>query len=206
MKYSIEGIDKTNIIKSTQILETSSRTGESKPNKAIMVNYLDGTQDVFEFTKENLDTIKEIAEAQAEIYIKNKDKKIVTIAAVRNINVGLIIISLLLVITLASTLLKIGVIAAFSILITIIISVSNRKIKDIKKYDLYVNNIKNKLESYKEILAKEQSLVKSKNKNVPKLENVFDLDKVSLKQLEEINNKVERYNEIDGKSPKKKSL
>lgn len=207
MKYTIEGIDKSKIIKSTQIVATSGKIDGAKSDKAIMVNYLDGTQDVFEATKENLDRIIEIAESQAEIYVENKDEKIFTFK-IAKFAIILLNAIILLFALLQSTPVLIGTISVSSILIATIISLSNRKIKYIKKYDLYVKDIKNKLESYKEIITKENSLTKSKSKKQasPKLENVLDLDKVSLKDLEDINNKVERYNEIEGKSPKKKSL
>ena len=52
MKYSIEGIEKSRIIKSTQIIN------KKDSDKAIIVNYLDGTQDVFDLNNENLKRIE----------------------------------------------------------------------------------------------------------------------------------------------------
>ena len=68
----------------------------------------------------------------------------------------------------------------------VVVSKLNMKSKEkyINKYQLYFEQVKNKLSDYQQILEK-------------------DLDNVSLKQVESINEKVERYYKVDRQKVKK---
>ena len=87
----------------------------------------------------------------------------------------------------------------------VVVSKLNMKSKEkyIKKYQLYFEQVKNKLSDYQQILEKEKQLTKQKNNDSVKLNSVLDLDNVSLKQVESINEKVERYYKVDRQKVKK---
>ena len=87
----------------------------------------------------------------------------------------------------------------------VVVSKLNMKSKEkyINKYQLYFEQVKNKLSDYQQILEKEKQLTKQKNNDSVKLNSVLDLDNVSLKQVESINEKVERYYKVDRQKVKK---
>ena len=207
MKYEINGIEKGRTIKSVQIIDTNKPvlylgSNESNKIKVIMVDYLDGTQDVFEFNEDTLKRIQNKVDAQAQTFVnKQKDKFPLSF----EVNAVLSVVALLLV--------MVGIFEK-SIVLSIIFAVLsfvfasnavrlNAKKQNIKKHRIYVEKIMGKLEEYNEILKKENALSKEVNKN---LVDMINIDKSSVKELEYIGNKIERYNEIEGKSPKKKTL
>lgn len=199
MKYSIEGIEKSKIIKSTQQINTKNS------GKAIIVNYLDGTQDVFELNDENLNRIIEVMEVQGNNYIIGsaagiKDKR----------KLCYVTVLMWLVISILASLLKqfspfiLSSIGFFGVS-ALVSFISLKKEKNyLKKYQLYFEKVKAKLESYQEILEKEKQLTKTKNRNSVKLNSVLDLDRVSLRQVQKIDEKVDRYQEIEKQKVKKK--
>lgn len=208
MKYEIDGIEKGKIIKSVQIVDTNKPVlylGSNTNNKVkvIMVDYLDGTQDVFEFNEETLKRIQNKVDAQAQIFVnKEKDK----FPAWFEVNVVVAGIALIVAIatSFGDALITVGILPTIiSILCAGNAVRVNAKNKNIKKHKIYVEKIMGKLEEYNEILKKENGLSKEANKN---LVDIINIDKKSVKELEQIGNKIERYNEIEGKSPKKKSL
>lgn len=202
MKYSIEGIEKSKIIKSTQVIN------KKDSGKAIIVNYLDGTQDVFELNDENLNRIIEIAEAQGNKYIKNAKSRITDKKILNYISLAMwCFTSFLALLAKGNSPLMLSIvgISVFSEVLTIVSFISLKKEKRyLKKYQLYFEKVKAKLEDYQEILEKEKQLIKSKNRDDIKLDNVLDLDKVSLKQVQKIDEKVERYQEVEKQKVKKK--
>ena len=204
MKYSIEGIEKSRIIKSTQIIN------KKDSDKAIIVNYLDGTQDVFDLNNENLKRIEEIAEEQGQMFVSKKGKilkrrELLFLICVM-IFAGMLMISVGLKIYLGATIYTtIAWLASLLSGLMVVISKLNMKSKEkyINKYQLYFEQVKNKLSDYQQILEKEKQLTKQKNNDSVKLNSVLDLDNVSLKQVESINEKVERYYKVDRQKVKK---
>ncbi len=204
MKYSIEGIEKSRIIKSTQIIN------KKDSDKAIIVNYLDGTQDVFDLNNENLKRIEEIAEEQGKMFVSKKGKilkrrELFFLICVM-IFAGMLMISVGLKIYLGATIYTtIAWLASLLSGLMVVVSKLNMKSKEkyIKKYQLYFEQVKNKLSDYQQILEKEKQLTKQKNNDSVKLNSVLDLDNVSLKQVESINEKVERYYKVDRQKVKK---
>ncbi len=207
MKYEIDGIEKGKTIKSVQLVNQPTpvayfpSTGSNRM-QVIMVDYLDGTQDVFEFNEETLKNIKNMVGTQAKTFVeKQKDKFTFWFET----NAGASVLTLIC---------TVCTIFDKTIILTYIFAIAsfvfagnavrlNDKNKSIKKHRIYVEKIMGKLEEYNEILKKENSLSKEENK---KLVDIINIDKKSVKELEHIGNKIERYNEIEGKSPKKKSL
>ncbi len=204
MKYSIEGIEKSRIIKSTQIIN------KKDSDKAVIVNYLDGTQDVFDLNNENLKKIEEIAEEQGKMFVSKKGKilkrrELFFLICVM-IFAGMLMISVGLKIYLGATIYTtIAWLASLLSGLMVVVSKLNMKSKEkyIKKYQLYFEQVKNKLSDYQQILEKEKQLTKQKNNDSVKLNSVLDLDNVSLKQVESINEKVERYYKVDRQKVKK---
>lgn len=204
MKYSIEGIEKSRIIKSTQIIN------KKDSDKAVIVNYLDGTQDVFDLNNENLKKIEEIAEEQGKMFVSKKGKilkrrELLFLICVM-IFAGMLMISVGLKIYLGATIYTtIALLASLLSGLMVVVSKLNMKSKEkyIKKYQLYFEQVKNKLSDYQQILEKEKQLTKQKNNDSVKLNSVLDLDNVSLKQVESINEKVERYYKVDRQKVKK---
>ena len=204
MKYSIEGIEKSRIIKSTQIIN------KKDSDKAIIVNYLDGTQDVFDLNNENLKRIEEIVEEQGKIFVSKKEKILkrreLFFQTCIMVFAGILMISVSLKIYLGATIYTtIGWLASLLSGLMVVVSKLNMKSKEkyIKKYQLYFEQVKNKLSDYQQILEKEKQLTKQKNNDSVKLNSVLDLDNVSLKQVESINEKVERYYKVDRQKVKK---
>lgn len=204
MKYSIEGIEKSRIIKSTQIIN------KKDSDKAIIVNYLDGTQDVFDLNNENLKRIEEIAEEQGKMFVSKKGKilkrrELFFLICVM-VFAGMLMISVGLKIYLGATIYTtIAWLASLLSGLMVVVSKLNMKSKEkyINKYQLYFEQVKNKLSDYQQILEKEKQLTKQKNNDSVKLNSVLDLDNVSLKQVESINEKVERYYKVDRQKVKK---
>lgn len=204
MKYSIEGIEKSRIIKSTQIIN------KKDSDKAVIVNYLDGTQDVFDLNNENLKRIEEIAEEQGKMFVSKKGKilkrrELFFLICVM-VFAGMLMISVGLKIYLGATIYTtIAWLASLLSGLMVVVSKLNKKSKEkyIKKYQLYFEQVKNKLSDYQQILEKEKQLTKQKNNDSVKLNSVLDLDNVSLKQVESINEKVERYYKVDRQKVKK---
>lgn len=204
MKYSIEGIEKSRIIKSTQIIN------KKDSDKAVIVNYLDGTQDVFDLNNENLNRIEEIAEEQGKMFVSKKGKilkrrELFFLICVM-VFAGMLMISVGLKIYLGATIYTtIAWLASLLSGLMVVVSKLNMKSKEkyIKKYQLYFEQVKNKLSDYQQILEKEKQLTKQKNNDSVKLNSVLDLDNVSLKQVESINEKVERYYKVDRQKVKK---
>lgn len=204
MKYSIEGIEKSRIIKSTQIIN------KKDSDKAVIVNYLDGTQDVFDLNNENLKKIEEIAEEQGKMFVSKKGKilkrrELLFLICVM-IFAGMLMISVGLKIYLGATIYTtIAWLASLLSGLMVVVSKLNMKSKEkyINKYQLYFEQVKNKLSDYQQILEKEKQLTKQKNNDSVKLNSVLDLDNVSLKQVESINEKVERYYKVDRQKVKK---
>lgn len=204
MKYSIEGIEKSRIIKSTQIIN------KKDSDKAVIVNYLDGTQDVFDLNNENLKKIEEIAEEQGKMFVSKKGKILkrreLFFLIYVMIFAGMLMISVGLKIYLGATIYTTIVwLASLLSGLMVVVSKLNMKSKEkyINKYQLYFEQVKNKLSDYQQILEKEKQLTKQKNNDSVKLNSVLDLDNVSLKQVESINEKVERYYKVDRQKVKK---
>ena len=208
MKYEIDGIEKGRTIKSVQVIDTTKPilylgSNEKNKIKVIMVDYLDGTQDVVEFNEETLKRIQNIVDSQAQTFV-NKEKG--KFPAWLEVNVILSGIAIVLSVTgiLVDKMILFGIISAAASLMFGVNAVRINAIdKNVKKHKIYVEKIMGKLEEYNEILKKENALSKEVNKN---LVDIINIDKKSVKELEQIGNKIERYNEIEGKSPKKKSL
>lgn len=204
MKYGIEGIEKSRVIKSTQILNKKAY------GRAIIVNYLDGSQDVFDLNEDNLKKIEQIAEEQGKKFVSKKSKPLGK--GKLFLNVSLMVLGIMLV-TFVSQMIISGattysIIAGLATLLLGLTSgVSFISIKDkeryIKKYQLYFEQVKDKLNDYQLILEKEKQLLNQKNNEPVKLNSVLDLDSISLSQVESINEKVDRYYKVEKQKVKK---
>ena len=204
MKYSIEGIEKSRVIKSTQIINKKAY------GRAIIVNYLDGSQDVFDLNEENLKKIEQIAEEQGKRFVSKKGKALKPWKII--LNICLMLLGIMLV-CLASSLIVEGatlvsIIAGLtSVSLGLMAGISaisaKSKEKYIKKYQLYFEQVKDKLNDYQLILEKEKQLLNQKNNEPVKLNSVLDLDSISLSQVEGINEKVDRYYKVEKQKVKK---
>lgn len=190
MKYSIEGIEDSRIIKTTELVNIS----ENK--KALMVNYLDGTQDVFECTEQNLNKIKELMTTQAETYVKGGDFRIAKIAMAQTFTIIGMLVVLVFSIFMGLDVLLISAILESLLVINMIRLCIKRE--DLEKYKLFIEKAKNKIESYNKIVEKENQKVKTKGKNQKIITGIMDLDKISFKDVEHIIDKVDRYETIAG--------
>lgn len=204
MKYSIEGIEKSRVIKSTQIINKKAY------GRAIIVNYLDGSQDVFDLNEENLKKIEQIAEEQGKKFVAKKGQ---TLGKGKLfLNVSLMVLGVMLV-TFISQMIVSGatlysiITGLTSLLLGLTAGVSTINIKNkekyIKKYQLYFEQVKDKLNDYQLILEKEKQLLNQKNNEPVKLNSVLDLDSISLSQVESINEKVDRYYRVEKQKVKK---
>lgn len=204
MRYSIEGIEKSRVIKSTQIINKKSS------GCAIIVNYLNGTQDVFELSDENLKKIEEIAEEQGKKFVSKKSKNLKNGKMLLNtclMVLGAMLVAFVsLMITSGITIYTI-ITGLASLLLGLMVGISILDIKSkekyIKKYQLYFEQVKDKLNDYQQILEKEKQLLNQKNNEPVKLNSVLDLDSISLSQVESINEKVDRYYKVDRQKVKK---
>lgn len=204
MKYGIEGIEKSRVIKSTQILNKKAY------GRAIIVNYLDGSQDVFDLNEDNLKKIEQIAEEQGKKFVSKKSKPLGK--GKLFLNVSLMVLGIMLVtfvsqmiISGATTYSIIAGLATLLLGLTSGVSFINIKVKEryIKKYQLYFEQVKDKLNDYQLILEKEKQLLNQKNNEPVKLNSVLDLDSISLSQVESINEKVDRYYKVEKQKVKK---
>ncbi len=204
MKYGIEGIEKSRVIKSTQILNKKAY------GRAIIVNYLDGSQDVFDLNEDNLKKIEQIAEEQGKKFVSKKSKPLGK--GKLFLNVSLMVLGIMLVtfvsqmiISGATTYSIIAGLATLLLGLTSGVSFINIKDKEryIKKYQLYFEQVKDKLNDYQLILEKEKQLLNQKNNEPVKLNSVLDLDSISLSQVESINEKVDRYYKVEKQKVKK---
>lgn len=204
MKYSIEGIEKSRVIKSTQIINKKAY------GRAIIVNYLDGSQDVFDLNEENLKKIEQIAEEQGKKFVAKKGQ---TLGKGKMfLNVSLMVLGVM-VVTFVSQMIVSGatlysiITGLTSLLLGLTAGVSTINIKNkekyIKKYQLYFEQVKDKLNDYQLILEKEKQLLNQKNNEPVKLNSVLDLDSISLSQVESINEKVDRYYKVEKQKVKK---
>ncbi len=204
MKYSIDEIEKSKVIRSTQIVN------KKNSNKAVIVNYLDGTQDVFELNDENLKRIEEIAEEQGKIFVSKKGKTLkrgeLFFKNCIMVFVAMLIISVGSKVFLGTTIYT-AITWLASLLLGLMVAVSKLNIKSkekyINKYQLYFEQVKDKLNDYQQILEKEKQLLNQKNNEPVKLNSILDLDNISLSQVESINEKVDRYYKVDRQKVKK---
>lgn len=204
MKYSIEGIEKSRVIKSTQILNKKAY------GRAIIVNYLDGSQDVFDLNEDNLKKIEQIAEEQGKKFVSKKGKTLGKGKLFLNVSLmalGIMLVTFVsqMIVSGATTYGVIAGLAALLLGLTSGASFINIKEKEryIKKYQLYFEQVKDKLNDYQLILEKEKQLLNQRNNDSVKLNSVLDLDSISLSQVENINEKVDRYYKVEKQKVKK---
>lgn len=198
MKYNIDEIKNSKVIKSVDKVKGVN-------GNVLVVNYLDGTQDVLDFNEENLNTILNIREAQANTYVEGSSKgKTILIDTILNI------VFVSSIIATASITPNIYLFLALILEVACLV-VANvgciQKVRDINKYELFLTQVKNRLDEYNDILKKEKSLTigeKGKNKQTKTVKAVKraiplngynDLDKISLNELKAILDKLER-NEV----------
>lgn len=221
MKYSIEGIEKEKTIKSVELIKKSKdyviadydRMGEvqlgrktEQTSKIIIVNYLDGTQDVFDFNEETLKRIENIMTSQAKEYVDKNSKSLLLNPSVRLVLTVGTMISTGVAVGLGLSILPTTILGTIAVLCGTTAIVGTVKAEDVKKYNLFLKKVSGKLNEYQGILTKENELVDKKEQKTSKISGIRELDKTSVKTLNEIVTKVERYNEIEGKSPKSKTL
>lgn len=174
MKYGIQGIERSKTIKSTQIIN------KKDSDKAIIVNYLDGTQDVVDLTDENLKKIKIVVEKQGKMFAERPQFPSGPLLAASLLTFFLSII--------VETLTPISVGIGFIVpVLSVLLSIRGKKVNnEIEKYHSYFLQIKGDLEQYKEVLEKSKQLTKSKAQVITNLEDVLKLDSISLKQIRDV--------------------
>lgn len=209
MKYSIEGIEKGKTIKSVQVVDGIKATGNKETMlranaaKIVMVDYLDGTQDVFEFDEATINRIQSVVDAQAKVFVEKSKAKFPLWGEINAVISGLCTATAY---TFYPNLMGMIIGAAGTIFFlgnAIRIGIKNQ---NIKKHEIYVSRIMGKLDEYRNILEKEKYLSKTNSKHYGEPEKIINIDKKTISELEYIGNKVERYQYIEGKSPKVKSL
>lgn len=198
MKYSIEGLKDSEVIKSIKTIKNDSK-------KAIEVSYLNGERDIVDFNKETMDKIIGIMMEHAKEFVKDKEKQIEKVKTdqiskillgviIDVLGLGLVVLPLPIWVTILGALLILISYVSFSDSIRL-----DQKIKDLGKYDLYLNEVQKDIEKYREIINKEIDLGAEKDKTViknSKLENISMLDNYSLNDLKKIKEKVERYTNL----------
>lgn len=199
MKYSIEGINDKEVIKSIEII--SNEHGK----KAIDVTYLDGKRDRVTYNDEIYNRIINTMTEQARKYVSEKNKKIKDL---KNDEKFIVLFDMLLLILSLSSffaslpiITTIGSLSLGFVLSIVGIPIINNIIKDLEKYEMYLDGFEKEVKEYKEIIAKEEQL--GKNKSLSEVMNmnlndITNLDKYNLKQLKEIREKVIRYNKLVG--------
>lgn len=208
MKYSIDGLVKGKIIKSVEVIKQSRTDKKIKDSNfkkitadVLVVNYLDGTQDIFEFNEKVLNNIEQIMINQAEIYASKKKTK----------NIGYIISQIgCLLVAGGALFLAVASAGLLQFIIAIVLIIGSgaialnlqQKKNDLKKYELFIKNAIYKVFEYKNIISNESNFIKSKSKRNCDFSGIRDLDKVSLKELNQIINKVDRYEDYKEKEPK----
>lgn len=215
MKYSIEGISKEKTIKSVELVkkrqedkkrkvQTEDKTTQT--TNMIIVNYLDGTQDIFDFNVETLKRIENIMTSQAKEYVDKNSKSFWVNPTFRlMLMLGAIICAGYGLCT-GLSIPSVAIFGSGAVILGTAAIVGTIKDKDIKKYNFYLKSVSGKLNEYIEILKKENALVDKKEQQNVKITGIRELDKTSTKTLNEIVTKVERHHEIEGKSPKIKNL
>lgn len=212
MKYSVDGLAKGKIIKSVDVIKqskTDKRIKDSSFKKAtadvLVVNYLDGTQDIFEFNPKILNNIEQIMINQAEIYASKKKTK----------NIGYIISQIgCLLIAIGALFLAVASAGLLQFIVAIALIIGSgaialnlqQKKNDLKKYELFIKNAIYKVFEYKNIISNESNFIKSKSKRNCDFSGIRDLDKVSLKELNQVINKVDRYEDYKEKEPKRQKV
>lgn len=209
MKYEIKGIEKGKTIKSVQVVDGAKLekrpSGMLKTNssKLIMVDYLDGTQDVFEFDEKTINRIQNIVDAQASCFVSVESEKMPLWGEFNYVFSGACI---LIALNLLNSIIGMAICCSGAIIfLGNGIRIKLRE-KSLKKHIIYEDKIQGKLEEYRNILEKEKHLSKTNSKQHNEMEPVINIDNKSIKELEYIGNKIERYNEIDDKNPKVKTL
>lgn len=216
MKYSIDGISKEKTIRSVELVKKGKENKKSQSktdviieipeSKVIMVNYLDGTQDIFDFNAETLKRIENIMTSQAKEYVEKNSKNLLLNPTLRLIFIVGAIVAAGLVIGVELPTFTTALIGSTSIILGAAAISGTVKAQDVKKYNLFLKKVSGKLNEYIEILKKENELVARKEQKTAKITGIRELDKTSVKTLNKIVTKVDRYQEIDGKGQKTKTL
>ena len=197
MKYEIKEIDKSKTI-----------ANFNKKDGYIEVKYLDGTSDIFQRTEENLKNIAKIMENQASEYVKAFGfRKIKLENRIRGCKTILILSIIGFIIALSTMAYAApGFELLMSLLATLGFGVgacvniidlvkSNNKLQDLEKYHLFINNVREKVQDFEEIITTEKVLTKSTEKQKESI-NLNNLDKYSLQDLKDILLKIERYSTV----------
>lgn len=210
MKYKIDDIEKGKTIKSVQIVNSTKKGLENEKSekiKVIMVNYLDGTQDVFEFNEETLNKIQEIVDKQAQAFVKDRKNRFPIEASLGFLLFVGIVSGIVCPAMISTNSLFAAVLGLASVTSLLGVLKLNSIRTSIEKHKIYVNKIMNKLQEYNEIVSKENEFVQVSSKDkLRKPIDIVNIDNKSIDELNYIGDKIERYNEIDGKKPKTKSL
>jgi len=214
MKYSIDGISKERTIKSVDVVkmveeveqgENSKEQQEQKNKRIIVVNYLDGTQDIFDFSLVTLRQIEDIMLAQGKKYVAKGSKKIFLNSNIHALFAGMAVLSGGAAAFVASPLVAVALgVTAISCGTAAV--VGHVKKQDYKKYEFFFRKVADKLDDYKKILATEQEIAEPKSTKSTKMTGIRQLDNTSMRSLETIVTKVERYHEIEKGRQKVKTL
>ena len=197
MKYSINGIENSRIIKNIKIVNNG---------KVIEVKYLNGKKDIIEYNGDNFNKIKDIMSEQAKVYVGDHE-----ITSWKTELTKIIMLCLMLVSSVVSVL---AVVSSYSLLVVIfllsslcsgiIYKLNSKQLKYLEKYKLFLQDDFNKeLKKYKDVMKKEKSLGKKLSKKEQKqvdLKDITCLDNYSLEELKEIREKVNRYTELVGEN------
>jgi len=214
MKYSIVGISKERTIKSVDLVrmveevekeENTKEKQEPKYKNVIIVNYLDGTQDVFDFDSATLKKIEEIMMAQGKKYVDKSSKRVFLNETVHKLLAGMAVLTGGAVAFAGSPIISVALgIAAISFGTAAVTGYAQKR--DYQKYEFFFRKVADKLDDYKKILATEEALANPKQTKAAKMSGIRQLDKTSMRSLNTIVAKVERYHEIEENRQKVKTL
>lgn len=195
MKYSVEGIKDSHVIKSI-----------SQTDKFITISYLDKTQDVIETNQENTAQILKIMEVHAKEYVHGKDAKVKklkkkkTLVWVLSVIIAFLAVIPVLPFYISTIFMSLGFVLAVANEIKV-----TKQIEDLDKYELYLKEVRDMVDEYQNIKSKEMEIlpgtVADITKNKKTLGNIASLDSYSLEELKAIKDKVERYHILTGETP-----
>ena len=191
MKYGINGIEKSRIIKNIKVVD----------DKFIEVKYLNGKKDIIEYNEDNLNKIKDIMMEQAKKYVEKYEIHIRN-ASHLAITLNVTSITMIVCALIASGIIEIVASLFMAALMAIFSKYVKNEKKYMEKYNMYLQDeFKKEHAQYQDVMNKEKSLGKKLSKNEQKkvaLTDITCLDNYSLEELKEIKEKVSRYTSLVG--------
>ena len=226
MKYQIKGMSEKPVItsvKKTADGKLGFKTIRQLKSKNKKEEYfLEGEGEV-EYTKENVQSILQIMEEQAKEYIKQKeDAELIYEGSKKSLKKSALVTGILiLLITILFDVFNVNAVLLASdsnILVAVMrvamaaiyaspivylmddihhVYSSKAELDDVKKYELYMNDVKSHLSDYKKMIECEKRIGMSDDRETQLTRlSIFNLDRFSLEDLREMKRKIALYREI----------